>query len=85
VKSHWPWPHTPARDQAGPDGTSYKDLLEEVRFDIARRYLRESSGSLTVLADTLDYAELSVFSNAFRRRYGMSARAWKKKQQEEEA
>jgi AraC-like DNA-binding protein len=60
--------------------SSYKDLLEEVRFDIARRYLRESSGSLTVLADMLCYSELSVFSNAFRQRYGMSPREWKRQQ-----
>ena len=57
--------------------TSYKDLLEEVRFDIARRYLRESSGSLTALADMLCYSELSVFSNAFRQHHGMSPREWK--------
>ena len=57
--------------------TSYKDLLEEVRFDIARRYLRESSGSLTALADMLCYSELSVFSNAFRQHHGVSPREWK--------
>jgi len=60
--------------------TSYKDLLEEVRFNIAQRYLREASGSLTALADMLCYSELSAFSNAFRQRFGMSPRDWKKQQ-----
>jgi AraC-like DNA-binding protein len=60
--------------------TSYKTLLEEVRFDIAQRYLRESSGSLTALADMLCYAELSVFSNAFRQHHGVSPREWKNRQ-----
>ena len=60
--------------------TSYKNLLEEVRFDIARRYLSESSGSLSALADMLCYSELSVFSNAFRLHYGISPREWKKRQ-----
>lgn len=60
--------------------TSYKALLEEVRFDLARRYLRESGGSLTTLADMLCYSELSAFSNAFRIRFGMSPRAWKKQE-----
>lgn len=60
--------------------TSYKDLLEEVRFEIARRYLRESNGSLSTLADMLCYSEQSVFSNAFRQRHGMSPRDWKKQQ-----
>ena len=58
--------------------TSYKALLEEVRFDIARRYLRESDGSLTTLADMLCYSELSAFSNAFRTRFGLSPREWKR-------
>jgi AraC-like DNA-binding protein len=61
-------------------GTSYKELLQEVRFDIARRYLLESNGSLTALADMLCYAELSVFSNAFRQRFGISPREWKNRQ-----
>jgi AraC-like DNA-binding protein len=60
--------------------TSYKDLLEEVRFNVAQRYLMESSGSLTVLADMLCYSELSTFSNAFRQRYKVSPREWKKQQ-----
>ncbi len=60
--------------------TSYKNLLEEVRFNIARRYLMESSGSLTALADMLCYSELSAFSNAFRAHAGVSPRAWKKQQ-----
>ncbi len=57
---------------------SYKELLEEVRFNIARAYLLESSGSLTALADMLCYSELSAFSNAFRHRYKVSPREWKK-------
>lgn len=58
--------------------TSYKDLLEEVRFDIAKRYLRESSGSLTALADMLCYSDLSTFSTAFRQHHGVSPRNWRK-------
>ena len=58
-------------------GCSYQELLDEVRFDIARSYLRDSNGSLTLLADMLGYSELSVFSAAFKQRYGVSPRAWK--------
>lgn len=60
------------------EGTSFKDLLEEVRFNSARKYLRESNGSLTTLADMLCYSDLSAFSNAFRQRFGVSPRAWKR-------
>jgi AraC-like DNA-binding protein len=59
--------------------TSYTSLLEEVRFNVARRYLSESSGSLSVLAEMLCYSELSVFSNAFRRHHGVSPRVWKQR------
>ena len=60
--------------------TSYKELLEEVRFNVAQHYLLESTGSLTALADMLCYSELSTFSNAFRQRYNVSPREWKKQQ-----
>ena len=58
--------------------TSYKELLDDVRFEIACNYLRESNGPLTLLAHMLCYSELSVFSSAFRQRYGLSPREWKK-------
>lgn len=58
-------------------GTSYQELLEQVRFNAARKYLRESSGSITMLADMLCYSDLSAFSNAFRQHSGLSPRAWK--------
>jgi AraC-like DNA-binding protein len=59
--------------------TSYKHLLDEVRFEIACNYLRESNGSLTLLAHMLCYSELSAFSNAFKQRCGISPREWQKK------
>lgn len=65
-------------------GTSYKDQLEAVRFDVARRYLRESNGSLANLADMLCYSELSAFSNAFRNRVGVSPRQWRQQVQQAE-
>jgi AraC-like DNA-binding protein len=58
--------------------TRYQDLLEEVRFNIAKRYLRESNGSLTALADMLCYSDLSTFSTAFRHYHGVSPRDWRK-------
>ena len=58
--------------------TSYKNLLDEVRSDIAKQYLRQSSGSLTALADMLCYSDMSTFSTAFRQRHGVSPRDWKK-------
>jgi AraC-like DNA-binding protein len=59
------------------EGVSYKTLLEQVRLDMATRYLLESRASLTELADMLGYSELSAFSNAFKQQTGMSPRQWR--------
>lgn len=57
--------------------TSFQELLEEVRFNLAKRYLLESNGSLTTLTYMLGYSEPSAFSNAFRRQYGVSPKQWR--------
>jgi ATP-dependent Lon protease len=54
---------------------------EDEKLNIAQRYLMESNGSLTALADMLCYSELSAFSNAFRAHAGVSPREWKRYQQ----
>tara|TARA_R110002110_G_scaffold205066_1_gene416709 strand:+ start:108761 stop:109792 length:1032 start_codon:yes stop_codon:yes gene_type:complete len=61
--------------------TSYQNLLDEVRSDIARQYLLQSNGSLTALAEMLCYSDLSTFSTAFRQLNGLSPSDWKKRQQ----
>ena len=64
------------------EGVTYQALLDDVRFEIATRYLLDSGGSLTNLADILCYSELSVFSNAFKARCGQSPRAWQRAQRQ---
>jgi len=53
-------------------GTSYQKLLTNTRKEISKRYLEESSISITELSDILGYKESSVFSRAFKRWFGMS-------------
>ncbi len=67
--------------QLGKHDTSYKTLLDDVRFTIAAQYLRESNGSLSRLADLLCYSDLSAFSYAFKHRTGMSPKQWKQSNQ----
>ena len=62
------------------EGNSFKELLDEVRFEQATRQLRESRTTLTELAQRLGYSELSAFSFAFKHRYGMSPREWRRQQ-----
>lgn len=59
-------------------GLNYQNLLDEVRFDQATRQMRESRCSLTELAERLCYSDLSAFSYAFKQRFEMSPRAWRK-------
>jgi AraC-like DNA-binding protein len=79
VASHLAMGKRTLQRQLKQHDASYKDLLEEVRSDIARRYLRESSGSLTALADMLCYSDLSTFSTAFRQQHGVSPREWRRR------
>ncbi|MFI8481067.1 AraC family transcriptional regulator [Pseudomonas sp. NPDC078700] len=60
------------------EGTSFQNLLDQTRQSLATRYLRDSSTSLTQLAELLGYSELSAFSRAFQRWTGVSPREWKK-------
>ena len=55
--------------------TSYQRLLAETRESLARRYMAESTLTLTEMALLLGYADLSAFSRAFRRWTGKSPRA----------
>jgi AraC-like DNA-binding protein len=59
-------------------GTSFKELLEEVRSEAARRYLSESQLQLSQLAAILGYSELSAFSRVFRRWHGRSPQQWQR-------
>ena len=58
-------------------GHSFQQILDRVRADIASNYLTESNVSMTYLADMLGYSELSAFSRAFKRWFGVPPRVWK--------
>ena len=58
------------------EGTSFRQLLEDVRRQIATFHLRRGDMQLTQLAMVLGYSELSAFSRSFRGWYGMSPRRW---------
>lgn len=56
--------------------TSFRQLLEKVRREIATYHLRRGDMQLTQLAMVLGYSELSAFSRSFRAWYGISPRQW---------
>jgi AraC-like DNA-binding protein len=61
-------------------GTSFKQLADEGRFEIARQMLRNTSLDMGQIAAALDYADMSSFTRAFRRWTGTTPAAWRAKQ-----
>lgn len=58
-------------------GTSFRELLEDSRCEIARQLLESSSMSIGEIATNLDYSDGSAFARAFRRHCGTTPSAWR--------
>ena len=58
-------------------GTTFKALVEEARFEIARQFLEETGMPITGIAAALDYADSSAFTRAFRRWSGTTPAEWR--------
>lgn len=61
-------------------GHSFSQLLDEVRQELARRYLRQPELSLTDVAFLLGFSEQSSFNHAFKLWFGASPAAWRAQQ-----
>lgn len=59
-------------------GTSFQQLLDLERFEIAQQLLEISSMDLRQIAATLNYTDASAFTRAFRRWSGMTPSQWRK-------
>lgn len=57
-------------------GISFKYLLEQTRQELAVHYLENENMSISELADLLGYTEISAFSRAFQRWYGLPPKKW---------
>ncbi len=60
-------------------GTTFRALLDAVRFDAARVLLHGSAVSLEDVANRLGYADVTAFARAFRRWSGSSPAVWRRK------
>jgi len=61
----------------GAEGTRFRTIVNEVRFEIARQLLADTSLPLGQIAAALDYSEASAFTRAFRRWSGQTPSAWR--------
>jgi AraC-like DNA-binding protein len=59
------------------EGTQFRVIDAECRYDIARQLLEHSALPITEIAETLGYAEIAVFSRAFRRWSGTTPTRWR--------
>lgn len=60
-------------------GTTYSELLESVRDDIARQLLRETGFSVQRVAASVRFSSAANFATAFRRRAGMTPTEFRRK------
>ena len=58
-------------------GTTYQALLDEVRFDLARLYLKETTMPLSQLTYVLGFSNTGNMSRAFSKKFGCSPRQWR--------
>jgi AraC-like DNA-binding protein len=59
-------------------GTTFREVLEDVRFEAACQLLALTDLSLDDIADALGYAGVSPFTRAFRRRSGAPPGQWRR-------
>jgi AraC-like DNA-binding protein len=58
-------------------GTSFRELVDESRYAIARQMLADTNADISRVANLLSYADSSAFSRAFRRWSGTTPAQWR--------
>ncbi len=60
--------------QLAENGTTFQKLRDQVRADLALKYLRQSTLRFAEISEILGFAEPSVFTRSFRRWHGCTPR-----------
>jgi AraC-like DNA-binding protein len=66
------------RRRLAREGSSFRAIVQDVRYEIARQLIGESELTLAEVAAVLGFGELSVFTRAFRRWSGATPSQWRK-------
>jgi len=59
------------------EGTSFRHELDDIRYEMARQLLADSAMPIARIATTLNYADVSAFSRAFKRWAGITPALWR--------
>jgi AraC-like DNA-binding protein len=59
------------------EGTTFRQVLDEVRYEVARQLLQYTDMPITDIAAALCYSEVSAFMHAFHRWSGTSPHRWR--------
>lgn len=59
------------------EGTTFRQLAEEIQYEIARQLIENTSMTMTEIGLVLRYSEASAFSRAFRQWAGTTPREWR--------
>lgn len=70
------------RRRLSEEGTSYQQILDEIRFRLAKQYLQETRITLEEISELLGYSDPGNFSHAFKRWSQTSPRQWRKQHAE---
>lgn len=63
------------------DGSSYRELLSEVRVEMAKDCLSHSDIPITRLAERLQYSGLASMTRAFKTQTSLTPKAWRQQRQ----
>jgi AraC-like DNA-binding protein len=59
------------------EGTTFRKVLDEVRFEVARQLLEHTAAPLVRISESLGYGEASAFNRAFKRWSGRTPMQWR--------
>ena len=62
------------------EGVSFRDLLKDVRHDLAVHYLRDTDARIEQIAERLGYRDTACFRQAFKQVAQLSPRQWRQAQ-----
>jgi len=63
--------------QLNAKGTSFQELSDEIRFEIARQLLEDAAMEIIQIASVLGYSNASAFTRAFRRWSATTPASWR--------